>query len=707
MAALEKIRKQAGLLVGVVGLALFAFIIGDFLNSGSTFFRNRKETVLSVNGQSIGIRDFQDKIAQMEDIYKMQSGSSSMSDDVRHQMQESVFETMVRDILLGDVSLKTGVTVTREELKDLLMGNNISPMIQQQPMFRNPQTGAFDRNVLLQFLQTIESDQYVNQPDVQSAKTYWLFIEQTIKQQRLEEKFTNLISKAIVANSLDAKASFDAGNTSVDFDYVAQLYSTIPDGEVTVSDAEIQKLYNERKEQFKQEEAVLINYISVDIVPSQEDHAKIEDTLNKVRASLESAASTADVINTVNDNSDIPFADVFMSTSSMSVEKKNFVQGAAIGSISDPILINSTYHLFKLIDKTTASDSVKINQIALPQLDDQALTHLTDSLTNEINKGKSFTDLASELTKGRSNGEMGWMTEADLLKASDDKFKSEVFDAPLKKVFVAKSGFGAHLVQVTDRTAPVTKFKVADIQIDVTPSSDTYKDLYNKLAHYLSKNKTLDSFKSSAQEAGFVINTDVAVRKNDQTIGAISNVRQLIRWAFDQKKGAVSDNIFECQDKFVIAAVSGFQKEGFRPLAAVSDILKRELLNDRKAEKVLANLKGKQFDSLEQYAEAMSSSVQSVKFVNFATNRISGIGVEPTITANAPMMEVGKISRPLQGLNAVYVLKITDRHENKEAFNLQAQRQILEGSNAYRFKYQTMQVLREKANIEDDRIRFY
>jgi len=707
MATLEKIRKQAGLLVGVVGLALFAFIIGDFLNSGSTFFRERKQTVLTVNGQSIGIRDFQDKMAQMEDIYKMQSGSSSMSDDVRHQMQESVFETMVRDILLEDVSLKTGITVTREELKDLLMGNNISPMIQQQPMFRNPQTGAFDRNMLLQFLQTIESDQYANQPDVQSAKTYWLFIEQTVKQQRMEEKFTNLISKAIVANSLDAKASFAAGNTSVDFDYVAQLYSTIPDDQVTVSDAEIQKLYNERKEQFKQDEAVLIDYISVDIVPSEQDHAKIEETLNKVKASLESAASTADVINIVNDNSDVPFADVFMSTSGMPVEKKNFVQGAAIGSISDPVLINSTYHLFKLIDKTTASDSVKINQIALPQLDDQALTHLTDSLMNVINKGKSFTDLASELTKGRSNGEMGWTTEADLLKASDDKFKSDVFDAPLKKVFVAKSGIGAHLVQVTDRTAPVTKYKVADIQIEVTPSSDTYKDLYNKVVQYLSKNKTLDSFRSSAQEAGFVINTDVAVGKNDQTIGAISSVRELIRWAFDQSKGTVSDKVFECQNKFVIAAVSGFQKEGFRPLAAVSDILKRELLNNRKAEKILANLKGKQFDSLDQYAEAMSSSVQSVKFVNFSTNRISGIGVEPIITANAPMMEVGKISQPLQGLNAVYALKITDRHENKEAFNLPAQRQILEGNNAYRFRYQTMQVLRDKANVEDDRIRFY
>jgi peptidyl-prolyl cis-trans isomerase D len=360
-----------------------------------------------------------------------------------------------------------------------------------------------------------------------------------------------------------------------------------------------------------------------------------------------------------------------------------------------------------LLDKITAPDSIKVNQMALPPLDDQAMTHLTDSLINVINKGKSFTELATELTGGRSNGEMGWMTEAELLGASDERFKKEVFNAPLNRVFVAQSTYGTHLVQVTERTAPVTKYKIANVQIEVTPSSETYKNLYNSLASYLSKNKTLESFRSSAQEAGFIVNTDVPVGRNDQTIGALRNVRPLIRWAFEQRKGTISDRIFdESQNKFVIVAVTGFQKEGYRPLASVSEILRRELLNEKKAEVILANLKGKQFDSLEQYAEAMSSPVQSVQFVNFATNRISGIGMEPIITANAPLSEVGEISRPLQGINAVFVLKVTDKHESGGEFNLPFQRQLLEGSNQ-RFRFQAIQTLREKAKIVDERIRFY
>jgi len=707
MAILQKIRNQAGLLVGVVGLALLAFIFGD-LKSGDAFLRQRKETVIIVDGQSIGIRDFQAKVAEMEEIYKMQSGGSSMSEDVRNQIVESVFETMVREILLAQMSLKTGITVTQEELKDLLMGNNISPIIQQQPMFRNPQTGAFDRNMLLQFLQVIESDEYANQPDVRALKTYWLFIEQTVKLQRLEEKFATLLSRAIAANSLDAKAAFEASNTSVDFDFVAQLYASIADDQVTISDAELQKLYNRRKAQFKQQEAVILDYIVVDIVPSQRDFAKVEETLIKIRPALESSASIADVANVVNDHSDIPFADVFMSLASMPVEMKNFVQEASIGSVSEPVLNNTTFHLFKLLDKTTAPDSIKINQITLPQLDEQAMTHLTDSLINVVNKGKSFTDLSTELTGGKSNGEIGWMTEADLLKATDENFKNAVLNAPLNKVVVAKSAYGSHLVQVTERTKPVAKFKVANVQIEVTPSSETFKDLYNNLAHYLSKNKNLEAFRSSVEEAGFMLQSGVAVGRNDQMIGTVRNVRSIIRWAFDQKKGAISDNIFECDGKFVIVAVSGFQKEGFRPLEAVADILRRELLNNKKAEMILANLQGKQFDSLEQYAEAMLSTIQSVKFVSFATNRISGIGVEPVITANAPLMQVEQISRPLQGNNAVYVLQITDRQENNNGeFNLQMQRQMLDGSNGYRIMYQALPTLKEKTKIVDERIRFY
>lgn len=704
MATLQKIRNKSVLLVGAIGLALFAFIIGDLLNNGSTLFNQRKETVLAIDGENIGIIDFQAKVAEMEEIYKMQTGSSSVSEEVGAQIRETVFETMIKDVLLGEASLNVGFTVSKGELSDLIMGDMISPMIQQIPWFRNPQTGEFDKNTLIQFLQTIESDEYVDNPQIQSTKNYWLFVEQSVKQQQLEDKYTNLIAKSVVTNSLDAKAAFDAGNVSVDFDYVTQLYSSVADDLVSINDEEVEKLYNKRKELFKQDGAVIIDYIAVDIVPSQDDFEKIEETLNKIKPELESSEAVVSEI--VNDHSDVPFSNAFVSVSGMQPEIKNFVQTAAIGSVEGPILINSTYHLLKLTGKTMAADSVKINQMTLPQLDEQALTQLTDSLIDVINKGKSFSDLALELTGGQSNGDMGWTTELALTNTFGEKFKDEVFPAPLNKVFVAKSSYGTHLIQLSGRTSPVTKYKLADVQIEVTPSTETYKQLYNNLTRFVSANNNIDAFKSAAQEAGYYCNTEVTIGKNDQMIGTITSVRPLVRWAFDQKKGAISD-IFEMQDKFVVAAVEGFQKEGYRPVSAVADILKRELLNQKKGEKIMEGLKDKQFESLEQYAEVMASSVQTVQYVNFATGRISGIGMEPVVSANAPLQEVGKISPVFQGDNGVYVLKVTDKRENSGEFNLESQKQMMDAGNVYRFRYQIMPTLKDKAEIEDNRIRFY
>lgn len=703
MATLEKIRSKAGLLVAVVGVALFAFIIGDFLNSGSTFFQQKKDVVLSVEGEKIGYQDFQAKIMQMEEVYKMQTGNSSLSEEITSQIRESVFESFVAELTMAIQSEKVGFTVSKDELSDLIMGDNISPIVQQMPMFRNQQTGVFDKNMLIQFLQTIESDEFADNAEIQGAKNFWLFYEQLIKQQKLTDKFTNLISKAIVANSLDAKAAFEASNISVDFDYVAQMYSTIADDQVTVSDSEIEKLYNKKKELYKQDEAVVINYIAVDIVPSQADYAAVLSSLEKIRPTLES--SDNNVADIVNDNSDVAYTDVFMSTASMSPMLKNFVEGAAIGDVTQPILEGTIYHMYKLIEKSTSADSVKISQIALPNLEAAAMKQYTDSLINLVGKDKTFADLVTELTGGQTNGEMGWVTELSLLRASDEKFKNEVFNAPLNTPVVAQSTYGTHLIYVSEKTSPVTKYKVADVQIAVTSSSETYKSLFDNLTKYVAANKSLDAFKKNAEEAGYYCNTDVSVGKNDQTIGLVRSVRPVIHWAYEAKKGAVSD-IFECQDKFVAVAVEGRQNEGYRPVSAVTEVLKRELINEKKGEKIIDGLKDKQYTSMEQYAEAMASSVRDVKFVNFATRNISGIGQEPVVTANAVLAEVGSISKPLKGLNGVYVLKIAEKRSGDAEFNLDTQKETLNAAN-FRFGYQAMQALREKSKIEDNRIRFF
>ena len=335
MATLEKIRSKAGLLVLVVGVALFAFIIGDFLNSGSTYFRQSQETIAEIDGEVIKIQDFQNRIDEMTEMYKMQTGSSSLPEEYQIQIRQSVFDGMVQDIVLNEATAALGMTVSPEELFDMVQGENISPMIQQMQMFVNPQTGAFDKTVLLNFLKTIDDDNIASYPADQQAqllqaRQFWMFWEKNIKRQRLEQKYTTLLSKAISANKLDAKDAFDGSVESADIVYAMQPYASIPDSTIQVSKSDIEKLYNQRKELFKQKESKVIKYIAVDIRPSQDDYDKASSEIEALKGEL---ASTTNVADLVAENSEIPYLDAFFSEKALDPEMKQFVKTAAVGDI--------------------------------------------------------------------------------------------------------------------------------------------------------------------------------------------------------------------------------------------------------------------------------------------------------------------------------------------------------------------------------------
>ena len=711
MATLEKIRSKAGLLVGVIGLALFAFIIGDFLRSGSTFFRQSKEKIAVVDGQSIGILEFQSEQEKILNNYKNNTGNSP-NEEQQDQIREMIFEQMVGRILLNEKSKKIGFVVSKEELADLAMGNNISPIVQQY--FRDPQTGTFDKNGLIRFLQQIESDDwsmysYEDQLRLQNSREMWLSIEKNIAEQKLIEKFSSLLVSSIVANSLDAKASFNDNAVNVDFNYVVQPYNSIPDADVEVSDAETAKLYELRKNNFKQEYAKVINYIAVNILPSETDYADISAQMEKLKDELADAVNPVDLIN---ENSDEPFLDAFVSGAQLNNEVRNFVEHAAIGTIEGPVLTDRTYSMYKLLGLKQAPDSIKMNQIAFPTLDEAIVKSLTDSIIKVIRSGKSFADVALDETNGQFNGDIGWQTETTLLKSSGVIFENmdALFNAKINDLFTVKSSHGIHLVQIVEKTKPVMKYKIGEIRREVTPSPETYNKLYNDLNQYIVKNNTLELFKSAASEAGYICQENIQLLENQNSIASIESTRQVIRWAFNNKRGAISD-IFESQNRtyFIVAVVEGEIKSGFRPLKDVSDILKRELINEKKGVMFVEKLKQNNLNSLEDYAEAMNSTLQEVKFVTFGTPRITGIGSDPVVNSRAIVSEVGTITGPFAGKTGVFVLSLTNKNTNDETYNEAGQKQQMNMQNSYRFMQivQDNRILKDKATIEDNRSRFY
>jgi peptidyl-prolyl cis-trans isomerase D len=499
---------------------------------------------------------------------------------------------------------------------------------------------------------------------------------------------------------------------SVDLDYVMQSYLSVPDDAVSVSETEIAKLYNERKNTFKQEEVKIIDYIAVPILPSEQDYQSVLDRMEKVKTRLTESEYPGDVV--MENNSEVPYLDAFVAYNQLTNSQKYFVDNSAIHAVEGPVLENNTYSMYKLEGETIAPDSIKLNVLALPATDDEKfVTHLGDSLIQVIKGGKTFADMAQEVTGGRSDGSAGWQTEASLLQQTqnDVAFKKAAFAAPLNETQIIKSSMGSYLVQVVERTASVKKYKIATVQIPVVPSQTTKTRLYNDLNQYIASHHNLATFKDSAVTAGYNIQKEVEVGKKQMGLSNIQNSRQVIQWAFKSDKGAISD-IYECQNQeyFVVAAVEGGLKEGFRPLASVSDVLKRELINDKKAEKIIADLKAKNPTTLDEYAAAMNTNPQSVNYLTFATQNISGgVGVEPVINVEATVAPVGKVSGPYKGNRGVYVINVTNRRDGETPFDANMQKQTMQMQYGYRLYqlFQSNQLLKEGAKIEDHYDRFF
>ncbi|MDR2682785.1 MAG: SurA N-terminal domain-containing protein [Dysgonamonadaceae bacterium] len=709
MATLEKIRSKAALLVIVVGVALLAFIVGDFLKSGSTFFHQKQENIINVNGETLDYRDFQAQVEERTNMLK-QNSNRSFTDDEQNQIRQMVLNEAIDNILFSEQADKIGLTVEKEESKDLLMGNNISPMIQQY--FQNPQTGRFDKTALLQFLQSIENDDYTGYSNeaiaqMMQQKKAWLAIEEQVIREQLRRKFSVLIASAVLTNDLEVKAQAENSRVSVDFDYVAQPVSAIPDSAVSVTDAEIQRLYNERKNQFKQEEAKVIDYIAYPIAPSPEDYQAVENKLTGIKEQLAASDNVAELIQT---HSDVPYLNAYQAYSGLNADQKQLVDALPIGAIEGPVLNGNTYHLYKIEGEKTAPDSVRLSALMLPMMGtEEQLKQLSDSLIGVIKGGVSFADMASDASGKQTNGELGWVTEALLVAQVDAQFKDAVFSAPVHTPMVVQSGRGSFLVQVEEKTKPVKKYKIANLQVRVTPSQETKTRLYNELSQYISTNRSLAALKENAGSAGFNIQTDVEVAKEQINIGNIQSTRQIIQWAFNNSKGSISD-IYECQngEYFIVAAIEGSLQAGYRSLASVSGLLKLELLNQKKGEKLAADLKAKNFSTLEQYAEAMNATPQSVKFVTFETPSISGIGVEPILNVEAPLASLHQVAGPFAGKNRVYAIVVTDKREDP-APDAEMQKQQRQTQNMYR-TYQLVQspeLLRENAKITNNFSRFF
>ncbi|QIK55623.1 hypothetical protein G7051_15210 [Dysgonomonas sp. HDW5B] len=705
MAALQKIRNKAGLLIGVIAVALLAFIFP--WNELTSFINRQRDKAFTVDGEVVSTGDYHKRVTEFENFQKLISGQSSLDENTNAQIREFVYEQMVKELMLNEQTQTLGLNVSETELHDLIFGANISPVLRQIPIFVDPQTGQFSQAALTQFVTLVSTDAKTvpldQQAQLENLKSVWETIQNMVKYQRLEEKYNTLLASAILVNDAEAKANSDAAKSTSDMAYVIERYSSIPDSTVTVTDKEIEKLYNDRKNNFKTaEELRKISYFTKQIVPSESDFAEVEKEAAAARVKLAEAANPALV---VADYSEVPYQDVFFSEKNLSAEEATFVKSASIGDIYGPIRDNDAFRIYKLIDRAAAADSVKLRMILVPEgADKLAANSKADSIISVIKQGKAFDVVANELFPQSNGGEIGWVTESQLASAGKE-FVDAAFKAPVGEITKLNLQGQIQILQVEERTQPVTKYKLALIQMPVSVSDQTLITLDNELAQFVTQNGNAENFVKAAKEKGYDVVANSLISGSYPNINQINGSRQVITWAFNEKVGSVKK--FDLSDYKIIALIDTKIPQGFLPVSEVKDGLKAELVKDKKAEKMIADLKAKNISSLNGYAEAIGTKIDTVKFVTFNTPNILGIGREYALNVYSELGEVNKLNGPVKGENGVLALTVVNKVDQSKDFNLASFKQTANSQNMYRVMSQAMPALKDKMDVVDNRVKFF
>ena len=665
MASLQRIRNHGALLITIVGLAMLAFILGDFLNSGSSFFNRSRENVGVIEGQKVHYTEYEAAKEQLTEVYKIETGRSDFDEDMHSQIRNQVWNMFMMDYTLRAQAEKIGMDITKDELSELCIGNNIHQVIRGRRAFAG-EDGQFSREAVISLLQAInqEGADAEQNANLKQAKTYWLYWEKVVRISYMQEKYTNLLQHLLKANTLDAEFAFNSRQNGFSAEYAMKPYYSVADSLVKVSDSDLKKLYKQHKEQYKQTPNRAIKYVAFDIVPSEEDFKAAETLMHNLQEEFKTAEDVSLVVNT---NSDVMYDGRDFSEKTVPAQFKEFAfaKGAKAGDCTEILFENNTYAMARIM---------------------QAGYSMPDSV-----------DLKAIVEDGEDQ-ELGWFKAADLPKNIAEK----ALAGKRGEKFTVAQGMGEQTYEIMEIGKPTPKVKLAILAREVTPSSKTYSILYNQAKQFIVNNNNAEALESAAQEQGLAVIPQYNLTKTTDKVGQLKSSRPIVRWAFEAKEGQVSD-VFECGQQFIVAALTEVNDGEYRSLEAVRSELTYEATNNAKAAYIAKELKG--IESLEAAAEKLGQSVQHADRVSLADSRFGNAGMEPAVIGKTVAQGENAFSGAIKGNMGVFVVKTGAANNQQGEFNAESEKAQLASRFAY-LPYQAMQLIEDKADVTDNRANF-
>ena len=712
MATLQKIRSKGPLLVIVIGLALFAFIAGDAWKVLQP--HQGKQDVGEVNGEVLSAQDYQKMVDELSEVIKLTNGLNSLTEDQLNNVKDQVWQSYVNNKLIAEQAEKLGLKVTDAEIQSII-DQGTHPLLMQTP-FRNQQTGMFDKDMLKKFLVDYANlnasqmpAQYVEY--YQKMGAFWQFVEKTLTQSTLAEKYQNLVAKSLISNPVAAEDAFNSRTEQSDLLLAGVPYSSINDSTIQVSDSEIKDRYNEKKEQFKQlVETRDIRYIDVKVVPSDADRKAVEKEVTEYSNQL--ASTTADFGTFVRSTgSSVNYSDVPVSKSVFPADVASRLDSTNVNEVYGPYYnqTDDSFNAFKLLAKVSSPDSIQFRQIQVYADTEEKTKTLADSIYNALKGGADFAAVAKIYGQ---TGEATWVNaqiwEGSELDADNSKFINTLLNQPVNELANLNMGQANLILQVMNKKSMQTKYKVAVVKREVEFSKETYNAAYNKFSQFVAQNTTIDSMVKNAEESGYTLMPRTDLSSAEHYVGGVRSTREALKWIFAAKPGEVSP-LYECgeNDHLMVVALDKIHEAGYRDINSVAEMLRAEIRRDKKAEKIMEEMK--KYNSIAQVKGMKDAVSDSVKHVTFSAPAYISVtrSSEPVIGAVAAKTAANKVSAPIKGNGGVYMIQVYAKEKGSEKFDAKQEEATLTNMAVRIAGNQLINDLYQKAKVVDQRYLFF